>query len=264
MHLLYEGNPDTTTLADAAIALAIANGLTDAESVSAAANRLLQSNELEIAIDPVPQPSAIDFVRPGEAVDLVDVAAILGASKFPCPSPPPTFLAEVVTFLLGEPSAIAPDDLQPIPGGLLTASGNPPSLPNGLDDAIGGCPLGLPVESGEPFEQSFARSVGPGDLSDVYQIAIPQPSRLTASVTGTTTETLQDRVALQVVRDFNGNGSIDSGDIVASSDRPDFASEFVSVPLEVATYYIQILYPGSQTGLGLGTSYRLQLSVSPD
>ncbi|MEO0854058.1 MAG: hypothetical protein AAFY15_11230 [Cyanobacteria bacterium J06648_11] len=260
--LLFEGNSDTTTLADAAIALAIANGLADTETVSEAATQLLQSDGLEIiALDSVPQPSEIDFARPRGAVDLVEVATILGASKFPCPNPPPSFLAEVVNLLLGNSSELSPSDLQPIPGGLPSDSDNPPLLPKGIDDAIGGCPLGLPVEPGESFEQSFERSVGPEDLSDVYQIAIAQPSLLNVRVTGIATETLQDRIAVQVVRDFNSNGSIDPGDIVARSDQPDLASESVSVPLEAATYFIQVLYPGGQPGLELGTSYRLQLSI---
>ncbi|MEO0804239.1 MAG: hypothetical protein AAFY57_18500 [Cyanobacteria bacterium J06642_2] len=264
VQLLYEDNPAVTTLVDAAIALAVLNGVSESEAVAAAASQLLRSAELTISLSEVPQPADIDFIEPRGTLDVAEIATILSASRFPCPEPPLDFLAATVGNLLGDRVDIEPEDIQSIPGGVTANLDNLPKLPTGSDDELGGCPLGLPVVPGEPFDRTFDRSVGPGDNSDLYQIAIARPVQLTVTIDAPEGGTLLDSIALQVVEDRNGNRAIDTGEIVASSDRPELEPEEIVTQLDAGDYTIQILYPGNPGVLASGTSYQLRVIIEPE
>lgn len=264
--LLYENNPSLTTIGDAAIALAILNGLdgqSDAPALAAGANQLLGVGGPAGSINPVPTATSIDFVAPRGPVDLTEIAVITSATRFPCPNPPSPFLAEAASFLLGTPGAIAPDAVRPIPGGPTPETDNPPKLPTGADDSISSCPLTLPIVPRESFDRTFERAVGPDDVSDSYQISLVLPARLVVNVSGIAGAVLTDSVALRVVRDANRDGEIDPEEILATSDRPGVEPEFLDIGLASGEYFVQVLYPGESGQVANGTGYSLRAQVEP-
>jgi hypothetical protein len=98
---------------------------------------------------------------------------------------------------------------------------------------------------------SLNGAVGATDLSDVYRLSLTS-DHLNVALTG-----LSADADIRVIRDVNSNGTIDYGEILASSSRSSTRDETINLSgLSSGDYFVEVLrYSGN-------TSYKLGLSNS--
>lgn len=94
--------------------------------------------------------------------------------------------------------------------------------------------------------------IGGSDKNDIYRFRLPFQSRFRARLEG-----LSSNADMELIRDRNGNGSINPGEVVASSRATGRRQDSISIlGLEPGTYYLRVFSKGSST------SYRLELAAS--
>lgn len=95
--------------------------------------------------------------------------------------------------------------------------------------------------------------VGAGDPQDFYRIQLNTTSNLSLALSG-----LRADADLILIRDFNGNGTIDRGDMLAVSEASDTTPEQINATgLAPGNYFVLVnQYVGD-------TSYNLQLASAP-
>jgi hypothetical protein len=109
-----------------------------------------------------------------------------------------------------------------------------------------------PISGTNPPTQTFQDYVEENfgttsDVNDAYKFVLPSTYTVTLKTTGVAGEDL----ALQLVDDFNNNGVIDSGDVIAASDVLNSPNETIVKTLAAGTYYVRV------HGVNGGTNYTL-------
>jgi hypothetical protein len=97
-------------------------------------------------------------------------------------------------------------------------------------------------------EQNFGAD---SDANDYYSFALGG----TATVNLKTTGVAGEDIALQLIQDKNNNGKIDSGEILAASDKLDSPAESISKSLSAGKYFARVF------GVNGGTNYSISLST---
>lgn len=91
------------------------------------------------------------------------------------------------------------------------------------------------------------------DPNDYFKFSVSAPATLGAKLSG-----LSADADLQLIRDANGNGAVDPGEVLASSTRGGTSDETVLQSLAAGTYFVRV-YPYSGS-----TSYKLTLTAALD
>ena len=97
--------------------------------------------------------------------------------------------------------------------------------------------------------QSYSDYVNSSDTDDFYKFALGADSNVTLSLTGLGTD-----AALQLIKDANNNGFIDSGDVLATSNNSGTNSESISSTLTAGTYFARVYRVSGDTGYTLTTN----------
>jgi hypothetical protein len=96
-------------------------------------------------------------------------------------------------------------------------------------------------------------SVGDTNTSDIYRFNLSSTGALNIALTGLTRD-----ADLHLIRDANGNGIVDSGDVIASSSLSGTRADTINLRSAVAgTYFVQVRQFSSNS-----TGYSLRLSNS--
>ncbi|MDX2240013.1 MAG: PPC domain-containing protein [Leptolyngbyaceae cyanobacterium bins.302] len=94
-----------------------------------------------------------------------------------------------------------------------------------------------------------------GDLADFYRFNLGTTSNFSVSLTGLTAN-----ADVQVIRDANNNGLVDSGEVIASSTLAGSSSELLNIQgLGSGDYFVRVNAPQ----VGTSTNYNLNLQASP-
>ena len=102
-------------------------------------------------------------------------------------------------------------------------------------------------------QRSFRNTVGAADKNDFYRFNLPGMSNLNLSLSGLTAN-----ADVQVIRDVNQNGTVDLGEVVASSTLQGTASELINLQgLDTGFYFVRV------DGAEDNTSYTLNLTGTP-
>lgn len=102
-------------------------------------------------------------------------------------------------------------------------------------------------------QRAFSNSVGTTDKNDYYRFNLSEMSTLDLSLSG-----LAANADVQIIRDVNHNGVVDSGEVVASSTLKGTASELIQRQgLDVGAYFVRV------NGIEGNTNYTLTLTGSP-
>ncbi len=101
--------------------------------------------------------------------------------------------------------------------------------------------------------QTLADSVSNARPDSLYRFTLPATSDFKLTVSGLTAD-----VDVALIKDINGDNSIDFTDIIASSQEPDLSPESIDLnALGAGTYFVRVYqYQG-------GTNFNLNLSASP-
>ncbi|MEG4231110.1 S8 family serine peptidase [Microcoleus sp. Pol11C3] len=101
--------------------------------------------------------------------------------------------------------------------------------------------------------QTIADSVSNARPDGLYRFTLPATSDFKLTVSGLTAD-----VDVAVIKDLNGDNSIDFTDIIASSQEPDLSPESIDINgLAAGTYFVRVYqYQGS-------TNFSLNLSATP-
>jgi pimeloyl-ACP methyl ester carboxylesterase len=83
-------------------------------------------------------------------------------------------------------------------------------------------------------KQSFSDFLGIGDPNDYYKFSFSQRSNFTVSL-----DWLNANANIDLIQDRNGNGVVDSGEIIQSSENSGNITEYLSQILEGGTYYLR-------------------------
>lgn len=103
-----------------------------------------------------------------------------------------------------------------------------------------------------PTSQKFTDWVGSSDTNDFYRFSLNGRSSFNLTVDG-----LRADADVQLIRDANSNGQIDSGEVIASSTKGGTTAESIKNTLEAGTYYIRTYrFSGD-------TYYNLNVSATP-
>jgi len=97
--------------------------------------------------------------------------------------------------------------------------------------------------------------VGPVDPADIYRFTLNDLSKLQITRTGPSRDP-----KVQLVRDNNNNGLIDSGEIFVNDNQFAILSDSATVDLPVGTYFI-LVEPGINSSFP--TFYQMDLAVTP-
>jgi Bacterial pre-peptidase C-terminal domain len=89
------------------------------------------------------------------------------------------------------------------------------------------------------------------ESEDYYQFTIPTFRNVRVSLTG-----LADDLNVRLIRDFNNNGRVDSGEVVVSSTNTGTQNDEISTFLDPGTYFVNV-YPGVSTA---SSNYTLAFS----
>jgi subtilisin family serine protease len=100
--------------------------------------------------------------------------------------------------------------------------------------------------------QTFNDYVGTLDTNDFYRFTLNQTNNLTLNLSG-----LSADADMQLIQDVNGNGAIESGEILAYPWQGGTQPENLTTALTAGTYYIRV-FPYSSS-----TPYILSASVTP-
>ncbi len=82
---------------------------------------------------------------------------------------------------------------------------------------------------------SYSDFVGNSDTRDFYRFQVASPTTVNVSLSGLTAD-----ADLTLIRDVNGNGAVDSGDIVAASLNSGTTAENLTATLATGTYFVQV------------------------
>jgi Bacterial pre-peptidase C-terminal domain len=96
-------------------------------------------------------------------------------------------------------------------------------------------------------------SLGANDGLDYYRFTLT-----TASTVDITLGGLGADLDLAVIRDYNGNGGVDAGEVLLSSINRNTQPDRVTGTLAAGTYYIQV-----NPYNGAGSAYKLDLGITP-
>ncbi|WP_199328453.1 pre-peptidase C-terminal domain-containing protein [Anabaena azotica] len=96
--------------------------------------------------------------------------------------------------------------------------------------------------------QTFTDRVDSTDLDDFYSFSLSARSSLNIAVDG-----LSANADLQLIRDTNSNGIVDSGEVISTSNKTGTTSESLRPTLDAGNYFIRVY---SNTG---DTNYNLKL-----
>lgn len=101
--------------------------------------------------------------------------------------------------------------------------------------------------------QTIADSVSNARPDDLYRFTLPANSDFKLTVSGLTTD-----VDVALIKDINGDNSIDFTDIIAASQEPNLSPESIDINgLAAGTYYVRVYqFQGS-------TNFTLNLSATP-
>ncbi|MEG4089309.1 S8 family serine peptidase [Microcoleus sp. Pol12B4] len=101
--------------------------------------------------------------------------------------------------------------------------------------------------------QTIADSVSNARPDGLYRFTLPASSDFKLTVSGLTAD-----VDVALIKDLNGDNSIDFTDIIASSQQPDLSPESIEINgLDAGTYFVRVYqYQGS-------TDFTLNLSATP-
>ncbi len=94
--------------------------------------------------------------------------------------------------------------------------------------------------------------VGAADTQDFYKFSIGGRSSLALSVNG-----LSNNADVQLIRDINNNGVIDSGDVLNTSAQAGTAAESINTYLDAGTYFIRVYQKSGDTSYALNVSSTL-------
>ncbi|MUG97974.1 hypothetical protein F7734_38970 [Scytonema sp. UIC 10036] len=100
-----------------------------------------------------------------------------------------------------------------------------------------------------PTTQTFTDWVGSSDLDDFYRFSLSNSSSFNLALNGLVAD-----ADVQLIRDANSNGIIDSGEVIASSTNGSTTAESISRTLDAGTYYTRV-YPFN----GANTNYNLSV-----
>lgn len=99
----------------------------------------------------------------------------------------------------------------------------------------------------------FTESINPLEPVDNYRFSLNARSSLNLKLSG-----LRADADVELIRDGNGNGIVDTGEVIAASRAPGRRNEFINQELGVGTYYIRVFsYDNIQT------NYQLNVEISP-
>jgi hypothetical protein len=99
----------------------------------------------------------------------------------------------------------------------------------------------------------FTDQVSLKDRNDYYQFTLEGRSSFQLDLTR-----LSANANVQLIRDVNGNGVVDKGEVIAASNRSGKKAESIATTLEAGTYYIQVHSQGKAK-----TKYDLSVSATP-
>ncbi len=94
--------------------------------------------------------------------------------------------------------------------------------------------------------------VGTGDTQDFYKISIAGRSSLTIGVSG-----LTNNADVQLIRDANSNGIVDSGDVLNSSGQAGTTAESIGTYVDGGTYFIRVYQKSGDTSYDLSVASTL-------
>ena len=83
--------------------------------------------------------------------------------------------------------------------------------------------------------RSYSDFVGNSDPLDFYRFQVGSPTTVNVSLTGLTAD-----ADLRLIRDVNGNGLVDSADIIVASINAGTAAENLTANLATGTYFVQV------------------------
>jgi pimeloyl-ACP methyl ester carboxylesterase len=98
-------------------------------------------------------------------------------------------------------------------------------------------------------KQSFSDFVGVGDPDDYYKFSFSGRSNFTVSL-----DWLNANANIDLIQDRNGNGVVDSGEIIQSSENSGNITEYLSQILEGGTYYLRARQSSSNSFYNLNFS----------
>jgi serine protease len=96
-------------------------------------------------------------------------------------------------------------------------------------------------------------SLGATDGIDYYRFTLTSTSAVDIGITG-----LAADLDLAVVRDYNGNGVVDSGEVLLLSVNRGNSPDRVTGTLAAGTYYVQV-----NSYSGASSPYKLELGITP-
>ena len=100
--------------------------------------------------------------------------------------------------------------------------------------------------------QTWSDWVGATDIQDFYKFSLLGRSSLSASVSG-----LANNADLQLIRDVNGNGIVDSGDIIGASANAGISDETLNTYLDAGSYFLRIYQRSGDTNYTLSATAAL-------
>jgi hypothetical protein len=100
--------------------------------------------------------------------------------------------------------------------------------------------------------QTWSDWVGATDTQDFYRFTLSGRSQLAASVSG-----LTNNADLQLIRDVNSNGIIDSGDVLSTSGNAGTTNEALNTYLNAGTYFLRVYQRSGDTNYTLGATATL-------
>lgn len=106
--------------------------------------------------------------------------------------------------------------------------------------------------------QSYSDYVNSTDTDDFYKFVLGADSNVTLSLSG-----LGSDAALQLIKDANGNGVIDSGDVLSTSNNAGTTSESISSTLTAGAYFARVYRVSGDTGYTLTTNVTAVPAPSP-
>ncbi len=100
--------------------------------------------------------------------------------------------------------------------------------------------------------QTWSEWVGAGDSQDFYKFSLSGRSSLNLGLNG-----LANNADVQLIRDVNSNGTIDSGDVLKSSGQAGITAEAISTYLDAGNYFIRVYQRSGDTNYNLSVASTL-------
>jgi Bacterial pre-peptidase C-terminal domain/FG-GAP-like repeat len=97
--------------------------------------------------------------------------------------------------------------------------------------------------------KTYQDSVSPSDPYNYYRFQLSSRSEINLSLTGLTAD-----ASIDLIQDSNRNGTVDNGEVLASSTNPGSLAELINTTLDKGSYYIRV--SSSNNGV---TPYQLNL-----